>query len=70
MQSDLERNLAVPSATEWRTWSQLQLRYKEGNDMWTERELNRLRFLRWLVQTGQLGEDDRSAATSSGTSGQ
>jgi hypothetical protein len=32
----------------------LRLRYQEGHDLFNEGELARLRFFRWLYQTGRL----------------
>ena len=33
---------------------QLRARYRAGRDLFTAPELARLRFLRWLFQTGRL----------------
>ena len=46
----------VPAYTpeEWQSLRRLRDRYQESRDVWTERELARLRFMRWLVQTGRL----------------
>jgi hypothetical protein len=32
----------------------LRLRYQESRDLFNDRELARLRFVRWLHETGQL----------------
>jgi hypothetical protein len=32
----------------------LRLRYQESRDLFNDRELARLRFLRWLQETGQV----------------
>jgi hypothetical protein len=32
----------------------LRLCYQEGRDLFSARELARLRFVRWLLETGQL----------------
>ncbi len=33
---------------------QLRARYRAGGDLFTAPELARMRFLRWLIQTGRL----------------
>jgi hypothetical protein len=35
-------------------WQALRNRYQEDRDLFTDRELAYLRFLRWLVRTGRL----------------
>lgn len=45
------------SPAEWFAIERLYTRYQQGADIWTERELARLRFMRWLVQTGRLALD-------------
>jgi hypothetical protein len=55
---------AVPtySPEEWSALQRLRARYQQNPDLWTERELAHLRFLRWLVQSGWLVEDGGPAA--------
>jgi hypothetical protein len=72
MQSILQHNPAVPtcSAAESHAWQQLRQRYyEEDRDLWTERELAHLRFLRWLAQTGRLVEDGGPTADGAGADG-
>jgi hypothetical protein len=45
------------SPAEWFTLERLRMRYQRDPDVWTERELARLRFMQWLVQTGRLAFD-------------
>lgn len=45
----------------------LRARYQQGADLWDERELAHLRFVRWLVQTGRLVEDGGPKAAAGGT---
>jgi hypothetical protein len=42
------------TATEWQVLLDLRTRYAQWHDLLSSRELARLRFLRWLVQTGRL----------------
>ena len=37
----------------------LRARYLANPDVWTDRELAHLRFLRWLYQTGRFGKLDQ-----------
>lgn len=39
---------------EWVALLQLRRRYGDGQDEWTARELEYLRFLRWLRNTGRV----------------
>lgn len=39
---------------EWSAFLLLRRRYREGQDLWTARELEYLRFFRWLRQMGRL----------------
>lgn len=48
---------------EWRAWQWLRLRLKDDPNLWSVRELARLRFLRWLAVTGRLIEDGGPALT-------
>lgn len=41
--------------------AQLRNRYGDHHDLFTERELARLRFVRWLYQTERFGVADRAA---------
>jgi hypothetical protein len=50
------------TADEWRALQSLRLRYQEGRDLWSERELAHLRFVRWLAQNGRQAEDGGPAA--------
>jgi hypothetical protein len=45
---------------EWAALDHLRTRYSQGRDLFTDREMARLRFLRWLYGTGRLTswEDD------------
>lgn len=42
------------SAVEMERLSAMRDRYSEHHDLFTDRELARLRFVRWMVQTGRL----------------
>lgn len=42
---------------QWSALQRLRVRYQQSADLWDERELAHLRFLRWLVQTGRLVDD-------------
>jgi hypothetical protein len=42
------------TATEQQTLSALRAHYAESQDVFSRKELNLLRFLRWLVCTGRL----------------
>ena len=46
--------LTVFGAREWRTLCALRMRYRQDRDLFNDRELAHLRFLRWLSQTGRL----------------
>ena len=48
---------------EWRIVQRLHLRYQQDHDLLTAREVERLRFLRWLAVTGRLVEDGGPAPT-------
>lgn len=39
---------------EWVTLLQLRRRYRDGQDLWDARELEGLRFIRWLRNTGRM----------------
>ena len=39
---------------EWVALLQLRRRYQVGHDLWSAREVEHLRFLRWLYTTGQI----------------
>jgi hypothetical protein len=39
---------------EWRALCALHAHYQQGRDLLTTRELARLRFIRWLYDTGRL----------------
>jgi hypothetical protein len=49
------------SQEQWRILRDLHLHYQEGHDLLSQRELMRLRFLRWLVQTGRLSSQAQTA---------
>ncbi len=53
-----EQVVAVPetefSLVEWHALRRLQERYLQDHDLLDARERDRLRFLRWLRQTGRL----------------
>lgn len=40
--------------TQWRVLRALRASYAQDPDLWTDRELAHLRFLRWLYRTGRL----------------
>jgi hypothetical protein len=44
------------SAPEWRALAALHARFQEGHDLFSERELAHLRFLRWLREEGRLAD--------------
>jgi hypothetical protein len=48
---------------EWQIVQQLHLRYQQDHDLLTAREVERLRFLRWLAVSGRLVEDGGPAPT-------
>ncbi len=52
----LPSSKAIPAYTseEWHSLRRLRDRCQENRDLWTERELAHLRFVRWLAQTGRL----------------
>ena len=39
---------------QWLTLLQLRRRYQQSQDLWNDRELAHLRFLRWLCQNSRL----------------
>ena len=39
---------------EWLALLHLRRRYQEGHDLWSDHELARLRFFRWLRTTGRI----------------
>ncbi|HEX6817474.1 MAG TPA: hypothetical protein VF120_03805 [Ktedonobacterales bacterium] len=51
-----------PAATleGWSTLQRLRTQYQQNLDLWTERELAHLLFMRWLVETGRLADDGGS----------
>jgi hypothetical protein len=51
--SDITRPPALTPG-EWPAVYALRLRYQQGGDVFSERELARLRFLRWLYRSGRL----------------
>jgi hypothetical protein len=51
----------------WSALQRLRSRYQQDTDLWTERELTRLRFMRWLAQTGRLFEDGAPRARTAET---
>lgn len=53
-------NPATPQPTSFTNKQQLALlrlraRYERGNDRFDDRELARMRFVRWLCETGRIG---------------
>jgi hypothetical protein len=42
------------SATEWRALLALRARYQRDCDLFADQGMRRLRFTRWLVETGRL----------------
>jgi hypothetical protein len=52
--SSADDELALFTCQEWTTLLRLRRRYHDGQDLWDERELARLGFLRWLRQTGRI----------------
>ena len=54
MQTPRTLSTLVFTAAQQRALHLLQRRYQEDRDFFTRREVARLRFLRWLVQTGHL----------------
>ena len=44
----------VFTRAEWHTLRALRTRYQQDPDLLSERERARVRFLRWLYQTGRL----------------
>jgi hypothetical protein len=59
-QATIETSSAFTPA-EREALDRLRERYSQGRDLFSDRELARLRFLRWLYHTGRLTswEDDR-----------
>jgi hypothetical protein len=55
---------AVPTFTPevWNALLRLRARYQQTADLWSERELAHLQFLRWLAENGRLVEDGGPAA--------
>ncbi len=47
----LEAEISPFTYQEWIALLQLRRRYKAGHDLWSARELERLRFLRWRYTT-------------------
>jgi hypothetical protein len=45
---------AAFSASEWSALRALAARYRENRDLFSARELDLLRFLRWLYHTGRV----------------
>lgn len=39
---------------EWRALRVLRASYSSTGDLWSEKELERLRFVRWLYRVGRL----------------
>ena len=51
------RTLALPAIFTWAQWRDLlaiREQYRQGRDLFSERERAHLRFLHWLYQTGRL----------------
>jgi hypothetical protein len=48
---------------EWEMVQRLHLRYQQDHDLLSARDVERLRFLRWLAVTGRLVEDGGPAST-------
>ena len=46
--------ICVLTATEWRALCALRAQFRQDRDLFSEGELARLRFVRWLFQTGRL----------------
>jgi hypothetical protein len=42
------------TAAEWRTLRSLQARYSGSRDLFSQKQLDRLQFIRWLAQDGRL----------------
>jgi hypothetical protein len=52
-----QRTLALPTIFTWAQWQDLlalREQYRQGRDLFSERERARLRFTQWLYQTGRL----------------
>jgi hypothetical protein len=51
---------SIFSSSEWEALALLRERYQQGRDLFSDREMARLRFVRWLYRAGQLTswEDD------------
>ena len=45
------------SLIEWIALQRLRARYQRNPEVWSERELAHLHFLRWLIRTGRLPSD-------------
>jgi hypothetical protein len=61
----MKRRDASPDFTrdEWQMVERLHLRYQQDHDLLSPREVERLRFVRWLAVTGRLVEDGGPAPT-------
>lgn len=53
----------------WDALERLRARYQQSVDLWTERELAHLRFLRRLAEMSGFVEDGGPAAASNGATG-
>lgn len=60
MGSSMSQQAATPAlparftSVEAQALRALRDRYQQGRDLFTDRELARLRFLRWLYETGKI----------------
>jgi hypothetical protein len=53
---------SIPGFTpsEWNALLKLRRRYQQDRDLFSARELERLRFMRWLHETGRLAMPERN----------
>ena len=54
LQTSSTAPICVLTATEWRALCALRAQFRQDRDLFSEGELARLRFVRWLFQTGRL----------------
>jgi hypothetical protein len=50
----IQSSLSTLNCQEWVALLMLRRRYRDGQDLWSDRELAHLRFIRWLRRTGRI----------------
>lgn len=50
----IRSSLSTFDCQEWVALLMLRRRYRDGQDLWSDRELAHLRFIRWLRRTGRI----------------